>query len=94
MLAPVHQFVRTGQRDLNRDLELLEERAAQLRRHIAAAECRETGCKMEHIGGRNACCGDGCQCSIPVYVCRKCGDSDYGDNAEAAEIIRKCKANA
>jgi hypothetical protein len=63
---------------------------ARMKREIATADCREVGCQMVHTGGRNACCGDGCQCSIPVHVCPKCGDSDYGDNAEAREKIAAC----
>ena len=29
--------------------------------------------------------------NVPVYVCELCGDSDYGDNDEASEILKKCK---
>jgi hypothetical protein len=47
-----------------------------------------------HMGGRNAGCSAGCYCSVPVYSCERCGDCDYGDNAEAEEQIAKCKAEA
>lgn len=53
--------------------------------------CRH-GCDMRHAGGRNAGCdiGDDCCCSVPVYACTRCGDSDYGNNEEAAEVRRRC----
>lgn len=38
----------------------------------------------------NAGCDDNCQCSVPVNVCARCGDCDYGDNADAIEIRRHC----
>lgn len=79
---------------LRDELAEAEAKADHLRRRIAAADCREAGCKMEFIGGRNAGCSDGCGCSVPVYVCPKCGDSDYGDNAEAIEIRRTCSERA
>jgi predicted metal-binding transcription factor (methanogenesis marker protein 9) len=41
------------------------------------------------IGGRNACCGSDCVCSVPVHVC-SCGDCDYGDNAEADRVRVAC----
>ncbi len=45
------------------------------------------------VGGANAgCCKgtDDCCCSIPVHECAKCGDCDYGDNDEAAQVIELC----
>ena len=42
------------------------------------------------IGGRNAGCDDDCRCSVPVHVCQKCGDCDYGDNADADETLSIC----
>jgi hypothetical protein len=47
-----------------------------------------------HMGGRNAGCSAGCYCSVPVYSCERCGDCDYGDNAEAAEQMAKCQSDA
>ncbi len=82
----------SGEGTLRAELAELEDRAAALRQRIASADCREAGCKMEHMGGRNAGCGRDCCCSVPVYVCPKCGDSDYGDNAEASQIITECAA--
>lgn len=75
---------------LHAELEATEARVAQLKREIAAGPCREYGHDWQSYGGRNAGCGDGCQCSVPVNVCSKCGDCDYGDNAEAASILAKC----
>lgn len=51
-------------------------------------------CQIEHqwvcIGGRNAGCSDICDCSVPVHKCSICGDYDYGENAEAEDVIKKC----
>jgi hypothetical protein len=63
---------------------------ARLERLIAAKSCVE-GHHWKHVGGRNACCDDRCQCSIPVYECVACGDCDYGENDEAREIVKRCK---
>jgi hypothetical protein len=77
---------------LRDELAEANERVAQIERAIAAAPCRIAGCDMQHIGGRNAGCdiGRDCGCSVPVHACRRCGDSDYGDNAEAADIRAAC----
>lgn len=73
---------------------------------IAANAMREAGlhpCAVEHIswrfmGGRSCCCdlpdGSTGECSVPVHICDFCGDSDYGDNVEADEIIAKCERQA
>ena len=29
-------------------------------------------------------------CSVPVHECNVCGDCDYGENGEAAEIMAAC----
>ena len=71
-----------------------EARVERLRQVMRAGPCREFGHDWKHIGGRNAGCGDGCCCSVPVHVCQKCGDSDYGDNPEAAETIASCAADS
>jgi hypothetical protein len=84
----------SGEGTMRAELAELENRAERLRARIAAADCREAGCKMEHVGGKNAGCSDDCCCSVPVYVCPKCGDSDYGDNPEAAQTIANCAARA
>lgn len=62
-----------------------------LRRRVAASTCREVGCDMQSYGGMNAGCGEGCNCSVPVNVCTRCGDSDYGDNPEAAQTRTECE---
>ncbi|WP_419827639.1 hypothetical protein [Sphingomonas sp.] len=74
------------------ELAAAEARADQLRRRVAASTCAEVGCDMQSYGGCNACCdlGDNCGCSVPVNVCTRCGDCDYGDNAEATEVRRLC----
>jgi len=52
------------------------------------------GCEREHdwqsVGGCNAGCSDTCGCSVPVNTCSRCGDSDYGDNAEADAVRAHC----
>jgi hypothetical protein len=64
----------------------------RLQREIAQADCLTVGCDLQHIGGRNAACSDDCACSVPVRVCTKCGDSDYGDNPEAEQTMADCAA--
>ena len=54
--------------------------------------CRREGCDMQHAGGMNAECDRNCGCSVPVYVCTRCGDSDYGDNEEARAVKERCAA--
>lgn len=76
---------------LLQELERVEAEAARLRRQIAQGPCREFGHEWTLMGGRNAACGDDCGCSVPVHVCAKCGDSDYGDNAEADGILAHCR---
>lgn len=80
-------------RNLLKELEEAEARAALLRREIAAGPCKDFGHDWYFHGGRNAGCGEGCNCSVPVYSCRKCGDCDYGDNPEAAEIVLACEGD-
>jgi hypothetical protein len=77
------------------------EELAHLLRIYETATCSELGCDMQHVGGANCGCefeidqdGEkriipGC-CSVPVLRCTRCGDSDYGDNAEAKETREKC----
>jgi hypothetical protein len=43
----------------------------------------------EHMGGVNCGC-DGGACSVPVYGCKACGDSDYGQNDEATRKRNHC----
>lgn len=80
---------------LTKALEDAEAEVARLKAAIAGAPCSEVGCDMQQVGGKNAgCCGPEteyeCDCSVPVYVCTRCGDSDYGENAEAEAIITAC----
>lgn len=75
---------------LAHDLADAEARVATLKRQIAGATCVEAGHDWKHVGGRNAGCGDECACSVPVHVCRKCEDSDYGENDEAAKTRDDC----
>lgn len=77
--------------ELSEQLEAARANLARLERIAATATCRELGCDMRHSGGMNCGCEDG-SCSIPVLVCSRCGDSDYGDNAEAAEKRAACAA--
>jgi hypothetical protein len=54
--------------------------------------CHVLGHKWEHRGGKNAGCGPGCNCSVPVHECAACGDWDYGENPEADETRAECAA--
>ncbi len=74
------------------ELAAAEARVAQLKLQIAEGACVETGHDWRMLGGRNAGCDDDCRCSVPVHVCQKCGDCDYGDNAEATEVMASCAA--
>lgn len=59
-----------------------------IRRDFLFVGC-ERGHDMQSTGGCNCGCEDGA-CSVPVHVCTRCGDCDYGDNAEATEIRQHC----
>lgn len=52
------------------------------------------GCEAGHdyisLGGCNAGCHPDCACSVPVQTCSRCGDCDYGENADARNIRREC----
>lgn len=83
--------------ELLEKLESARAEVARLERIAATATCREIGCDMQSIGGANCGCifydgEDRCegQCSIPVLQCTRCGDCDYGDNAEAEEKRSSC----
>lgn len=53
--------------------------------------CAREGHDWQSYGGRNAgCCAD-CCCSVPVHECARCGDCDYGDNAEARAKLESCE---
>jgi hypothetical protein len=77
---------------LKDQLDAVEAEAARLRREIASGPCREYGHDWQSYGGRNAGCDKDCGCSVPVNVCAKCGDCDYGENDEAREIVALCMA--
>lgn len=51
----------------------------------------EFGHTLVVLGYKNAGCGPDCCCSVPVHQCVVCGDCDYGDNDEAAEIVDRCQ---
>jgi hypothetical protein len=69
-----------------------EAHLAELRRRAAAATtCAELGCDMQFMGGCSVGCCDECSCSTSVHVCSRCGDSDYGDPVEAAEVRAQCE---
>ena len=77
---------------MNTLAEKLEDARAEvvrLERIAATATCREMGCDMRHSGGANCGC-EGGSCSVPVYVCARCGDCDYGDNQEALSTRTEC----
>jgi hypothetical protein len=71
-------------------LEAARAEVAHLERLAASATCSELGHDMKSIGGCSAGCYRDCCCSVPVNECTRCGDCDYGDNAEADEVRRTC----
>lgn len=75
---------------LRDELAEAESRAAHLRARIASEGCVTAGHDWQMIGGKNAGCHDDCGCSVPVNVCKVCGDSDYGDNSEAEHTLAHC----
>lgn len=77
---------------LTEALEKAEAEVAAIKRQIASGPCREYGHTWVFHGGCNAGCDDICGCSVPVNVCSKCGDCDYGENDEATGIREQCAA--
>lgn len=71
-------------------LEQAKAEVARVEREIAQGPCRTHGHDFQSIGGCNAGCHEDCSCSIPVNTCTKCGDCDYGQNADAIETRRGC----
>lgn len=83
---------RPGGRPTARErLDDLRAEVKRLERQIASAPCAEVGHDWRSLGGCNAGCGEGCGCSVPVNECRRCGDCDYGENEEAAEVRKLCQ---
>jgi hypothetical protein len=78
---------------LQEEIEKAKDHLARLERKQKSEDCRKVGCDMQFAGGKNASCdlGDACDCSVPVYSCTKCGDSDYGDNLEATKTREECQ---
>lgn len=74
---------------LQQQIEDAEATLAELRRRQKAGDCAKNGHEMTFRGGANCGCEEG-NCSVPVYCCVHCGDCDYGDNPEAAEIRADC----
>lgn len=74
---------------LREQLVEAEAQVASLRQRIGAATCAEAGHDWHSIGGANCGCADGL-CSVPVHECRRCGDCDYGENADADKVRRDC----
>jgi hypothetical protein len=78
---------------LQAQLDHAEAEVHRLKRQIGGATCAEIGsCDWVMKGGRNAACkGWECACSVPVHICSRCGDCDYGENEEARETIAACR---
>ena len=58
------------------------------------AGCEHPCAVLGHVWifSSGAACGcPGGACSLPVYECQACGDFDYGNNDESAEIIAECE---
>lgn len=74
------------------EFEAAKARVDQLARQIAAGPCKAVGHDWQSTGGCNAGCGPDCFCSVPVNVCAKCGDCDYGENEDADKERARCAA--
>lgn len=76
--------------DLAQELDEARARVVLLERRAAAATCAELGRHdWQSTGGANCGC-EGGFCSVPVSVCSRCKDCDYGENEEAREVRRHC----
>jgi hypothetical protein len=72
--------------------ESIEQKKRELRSlelMALSATCAELGHDWVLDGGKNCGCIDG-DCSIPVHKCSRCGDHDYGENAEAERTLSTC----
>lgn len=78
--------------DLLERLARAEAEATALRREVQQGPCRQYGHDWQPTGGANAGCCEDCACSVPVHVCSKCGDCDYGDNEWADQTKAECAA--
>lgn len=76
--------------ELRDRLEAAKAEVERLQSQIKQESCQKVGHNWETYGGMNAGCCESCGCSVPVNVCSKCGDCDYGDSSEAAEIRQQC----
>ncbi|PIB91244.1 hypothetical protein [Caulobacter sp. FWC2] len=76
---------------LQRQLDDAEATVERLKLQITQGPCIEAGHAWKFVGGKNAGCNDTCSCSVPVHVCEKCGDSDYGETDEASVIRDRCR---
>lgn len=52
--------------------------------------CIKNGHTWRFKGGANAGCCDHCDCSVSVHECIVCGDCDYGENDEKADVLANC----
>lgn len=82
-------------KSLDDQLAEAEARVEEIKRQIRTGPCAQNGHDWRSDGGCNASCDlaadGGCGCSVPVHVCSKCGDCDYGQNAEAEQIGETCR---
>lgn len=62
----------------------------RLEHQAAGATCVELGHNWQSTGGCNCGCHEDASCSVPVNICTRCKDCDYGDNREAREIRERC----
>lgn len=78
--------------NLAAELDEARARVDLLERRAAAATCAELGRHdWQSTGGANCGCENGF-CSVPVNICSRCKDCDYGENADAKEIRLACHA--
>lgn len=71
------------------ELEAARASVWMIEQQIAGASCADVGHQWQSTGGANCGCENGA-CSVPVNVCVKCKDCDYGDGPDADDVRAKC----
>jgi hypothetical protein len=91
--AAVEAAIDNGMTDFAAELEKLGVPAPWQIIGYDVYDCSQGGHKWEFAGGMNCGCEDG-SCLISVNRCIYCGDYDDGENEEADEIRKECKARS
>jgi hypothetical protein len=75
---------------LAEQIEEAQARLLHLQRQAAGATCDQVGHAWSRVGGANCGCHLDATCSVPVHVCKRCGECDYGHNVEAEDRRAAC----